>query len=137
MWPCDVTAQPWRDQLGRMRMIFEQIATGGCQSYLIGCAYTCAGALIAPEVSQVDRYLALAARDGLRIRYVIDTHTHADHFSASRLLAQRAGAAVVMHRATGAPNVDMRVDDGDMIVVGKLRLAVLATPGHTRDSMSL
>lgn len=43
-------------------MIFEQVATGGCQSYLLGCADTCAGALIDPEVSQVDRYLALAAR---------------------------------------------------------------------------
>ena len=69
-------------------MIFEQVATGGCQSYLVGCRETCAAAVIDPEASQVDRYLALAARDGLRIRYVIDTHTHADHFSASRLLAR-------------------------------------------------
>jgi glyoxylase-like metal-dependent hydrolase (beta-lactamase superfamily II) len=68
-------------------MIFEQIAVGGCQSYLIGCPDSCAGALIDPEASQVDRYLALASRHGLRIHYVIDTHTHADHFSASRRLA--------------------------------------------------
>jgi glyoxylase-like metal-dependent hydrolase (beta-lactamase superfamily II) len=49
--------------------------------------------LIDPEISQIDRYRALAARDGLRIRYVIDTHTHADHFSASQELASswRAG----------------------------------------------
>ena len=39
-------------------MIFEQIATGGCQSYLVGCADTCAAALIDPEASQIDRYLA-------------------------------------------------------------------------------
>jgi len=45
-------------------MIFEQIATGGCQSYLIGCADTCAGALIDPEVSQVDRYLGLGRATG-------------------------------------------------------------------------
>ena len=118
-------------------MIFEQIATGGCQSYLVGCAETCAAVLIDPEVSQVDRYLALAARDGLRIRFVIDTHTHADHFSATRQLAHRLGVPVVMHRATPAVQVDMRVDDGEMIVVGKLRLQVLHTPGHTVDSMSL
>jgi glyoxylase-like metal-dependent hydrolase (beta-lactamase superfamily II)/rhodanese-related sulfurtransferase len=93
--------------------------------------------VIDPEASQVDRYLALAARDGLRIRYVIDTHTHADHFSASRMLAQEAQAPVVMHRSSTAPRVDMHVDDGDMVVVGKLRLQVLHTPGHTRDSMSL
>ncbi|MBL0420281.1 MBL fold metallo-hydrolase [Ramlibacter sp. AW1] len=118
-------------------MIFEQIATGGCRSYLVGCEETCAAAVIDPEVSQVDRYLALAARDGLRIRYVIDTHTHADHFSASRPLARQAGATVVMHRETTAPTVEMRVDDGDMVVLGKLRLQVLHTPGHTRDSMCL
>jgi glyoxylase-like metal-dependent hydrolase (beta-lactamase superfamily II)/rhodanese-related sulfurtransferase len=118
-------------------MIFEQIATGGCQSYLIGCADTCAGALIDPETSQVDRYLGLAARDGLRIRFVIDTHTHADHFSASRRLAAQLGAMTVMHRASPAPGISMRVDDGESIVLGKLRLQVLHTPGHTADSMCL
>jgi glyoxylase-like metal-dependent hydrolase (beta-lactamase superfamily II) len=118
-------------------MIFEQVATGGCQSYLVGCGETCAAALIDPEISQFDRYLALAARDGLRIRYLIDTHTHADHFSAARELARQVGAPVVMHRASPAPFVDMRLDDGEMVVVGKLRLEVLHTPGHTRDSMCL
>ena len=106
-------------------MIFEQIATGGCQSYLVGCADTCAGALIDPEVSQIDRYLGLATRDGLRIRFVIDTHTHADHFSASRRLAEQLGAMTVMHRASPAPGISMRVDDGESIVLGKLRLQVM------------
>ena len=118
-------------------MIFEQVATGGCQSYLLGCADTCAGALIDPEVSQIDRYLALAARDALRIHFVIDTHTHADHFSAARQVADRLGATRVMHRSSPAPAVDMRVDDGESIALGKLRLQVLHTPGHTADSMCL
>lgn len=118
-------------------MIFEQIATGGCQSYVIGCEETCAAAVVDPEASQVDRYLALAARHGLRIRYLIDTHTHADHFSASQSLARQLGVPVVMHRASPAPFVDMRVDDGEMIVVGQLRLEVIHTPGHTRDSICL
>ncbi len=118
-------------------MIFEQVATGGCQSYLLGCADTCAGALIDPEVSQIDRYLALAARDGLRIRFVIDTHTHADHFSASRQIAAQLGAMTVMHRASPAPGIAMRIDDGESIVLGKLRLRALHTPGHTTDSMCL
>ena len=65
-------------------MIFEQIVSGGCLSYLVGCGDTCAAALIDPELSKVDHYLALLSRDGLRLHYVIDTHTHADHFSASR-----------------------------------------------------
>jgi glyoxylase-like metal-dependent hydrolase (beta-lactamase superfamily II)/rhodanese-related sulfurtransferase len=118
-------------------MIFERISTGGCQSYLIGCQDTCAAALIDPEVRQIDRYLALAARDGLRIRYVIDTHTHADHFSATKELARRLAVPVVMHRASPAPFVDMRIDDGELLMVGRLRLTALHTPGHTRDSMCL
>jgi glyoxylase-like metal-dependent hydrolase (beta-lactamase superfamily II)/rhodanese-related sulfurtransferase len=118
-------------------MIFEQIVSGGCQSYLVGCDESCAAAVIDPEISQMDRYLALAARDGLRIRYVVDTHTHADHFSATKPLAARLGAAVVMHRDSPAPFVDMRVDDGEMLVMGRTRLQVIHTPGHTRDSMCL
>lgn len=118
-------------------MIFESVATGGCRSYLVGCTETCAAALIDPEVSQLDRYQALAARDGLRIRYVIDTHTHADHFSARSQLAAKLGVPAVMHRASPAPGVDMRVDDGELLIVGKLRLHVLHTPGHTADSISL
>ena len=118
-------------------MIFEQIASGGCQSYLVGCDETCAAALIDPEISQIDRYLALAAKHGLRIRFLIDTHTHADHFSATQELARRLEVPVIMHRQSRAPFVDMRVDDGEMILVGDLRLRVLHTPGHTRDSMCL
>ncbi len=118
-------------------MIFEQIATGGCQSYLVGCTDSCAAVLIDPELSQLDRYLTLAARDGLRIHYLVDTHTHADHFTATRALAQRLNVPVVMHRASPAPFVDMHLSDGDMLAVGKLRLQALHTPGHTRDSMCL
>jgi glyoxylase-like metal-dependent hydrolase (beta-lactamase superfamily II)/rhodanese-related sulfurtransferase len=118
-------------------MIFEQIATGGCQSYLIGCEASRAAVLIDPELRQIDRYLTLAAQDGLRIRYLVDTHTHADHFSASRELGKQLGAPVVMHRLSPTPHADLRLDDGDMLIVGEMRLQALHTPGHTRDSMSL
>lgn len=118
-------------------MLFEQIATAGCRSYLIGCADSCAAAVIDPELSQVDRYLALAARHGLRIHHAIDTHTHADHFSATRELACRLHVPVVMHQASPAPFVDLRLGDGESIVLGQLRINVMHTPGHTRDSMCL
>lgn len=118
-------------------MIFEQIATGGCQSYLIGCADTLSAAVIDPEISQIDRYRALAARDGLHIRYVIDTHTHADHFSAAKQLAQMLGAPVVMHYESPAPYAGLRLDDDDLLLIGNLRIRALHTPGHTRDSMCL
>lgn len=79
-------------------MIFEQIAAGGCQSYLVGCETTRAAVLIDPEQSQVDRYLGLANQQGVHVRYVVDTHTHADHFSASRMLGAAPHAPVVMNR---------------------------------------
>ena len=118
-------------------MIFEQIPTGGCQSYLIGCSDTSAAAVIDPEISQIDHYLALAARDGLRIRYLIDTHTHADHFSGTRRLAQSLNVPIVMHRSSPTPHADLRLGDGEMLMVGKMRIEAMHTPGHTRDSMCL
>ncbi|ARS27571.1 MBL fold metallo-hydrolase [Sphingomonas sp. KC8] len=118
-------------------MIFEQVATGGCQSYLLGCEATRAAVLIDPELAQIDHYRGLASQQGVHIRYIIDTHTHADHFSASRELARAWHVPVVMHRLSPAPYVDMRLDDGEMLIVGGLRLKALHTPGHTRDSMCL
>ena len=119
-------------------MIFEHFSTsGGCQSYLIGCAESCAAALIDPEITLIDRYLASAAQDGLRIHYLIDTHTHADHFSATQQLSRRFDAPVAMHRLSPAPFVTLPLDDGEMLAVGKLRVQLLHTPGHTRDSMCL
>ena len=118
-------------------MIFEQIATGGCQSYLVGCEATRSAVLIDPEFSQIDRYLGLVSQLGLHVRYVVDTHTHADHFSGSRELGKALGAPVVMNRLSPAPFADIRLDDGDMLIVGEMRLQALHTPGHTRDSMCL
>jgi glyoxylase-like metal-dependent hydrolase (beta-lactamase superfamily II)/rhodanese-related sulfurtransferase len=118
-------------------MIFEAISSGGCRSYLIGCEESCAAALIDPELSQIDRYKALAARHGLRFHYLVDTHTHADHFSATRRLAGQLDAPVVMHRASPAPFINLRLEGGDLLVVGKLRLQSMYTPGHTADSMCL
>src|ERR1700733_15194691 len=116
-------------------VIFETVATGGCRSYVIGCEETCAAALIDPELSQIDRYIALAARNGLRIRYLIDTHTHGDHFSASQQLARQLGVPVVMHRSSPAPFVDLRLQGGELLIVGRLRRHPLHTTGHTRESM--
>lgn len=118
-------------------MIFEHLSAGGCQSYLLGCEETREAALIDPELNLAGRYLDLAANAGLRIRYLIDTHTHADHFSATHQLARKLNVPVVMHRASPAPFVDKHLDDGETLAVGKLRLKVLYTPGHTIDSMCL
>jgi glyoxylase-like metal-dependent hydrolase (beta-lactamase superfamily II)/rhodanese-related sulfurtransferase len=118
-------------------MFFQQISDGGCQSYVVGCEATCSAVIIDPALGQADRYLGIASREGLRVRYIIETHTHADHFSAAQQLREKLGALIVMHRSASAPYVDMHVEDGHLIAVGDLRLRVLHTPGHTRDSMCM
>ena len=118
-------------------MLFEQIRSGGCLSYLIGCDDSCAAMIVDPHLEQLDRYIALATERGMRVHYIAETHTHADHFSAARELGKQLGAKVVMHRLSAAPFADVRVDDGESLVVGKLRVRVLHTPGHTADSTCL
>jgi glyoxylase-like metal-dependent hydrolase (beta-lactamase superfamily II) len=118
-------------------MIINQIATGGCQSYLVGCGDTRIAALIDPEIRQIDHYLALATQQGVRIHYIVDTHTHADHFSAAKQLGEALRVPVVTHHESPAPFVGLRLDDGEMLAVGKLRLNAIHTPGHTRDSMCI
>lgn len=118
-------------------MILERVASGGCQSYLIGCPETHAAALIDPAGDRIDHYHGLAARHGLRIRYLIDTHTHADHFSATLEMKAALGVPVVMHALAPAVHADMRLEHGQALIVGDLRLNGLHTPGHTLDSMCL
>jgi glyoxylase-like metal-dependent hydrolase (beta-lactamase superfamily II) len=118
-------------------MFFQQISDGGCQSYIVGCEKSCTAAIIDPALGQADRYLGIASREGLRVRYIIETHTHADHFSAAQQLRDALGAQIVMHGNSPAPYVDMHVEDGHLIALGELRFRILHTPGHTRDSMSV
>jgi glyoxylase-like metal-dependent hydrolase (beta-lactamase superfamily II)/rhodanese-related sulfurtransferase len=117
-------------------MIFHQIATDrGCQSYILGCPETYTAIVIDPDIHQIEHYLGIAAQHGLRIRYLLDTHTHADHFSAADELAAELGVPVIMHRLSPAPYVSMAVDDGEIVYVGNLALNILHTPGHTADSI--
>jgi glyoxylase-like metal-dependent hydrolase (beta-lactamase superfamily II)/rhodanese-related sulfurtransferase len=118
-------------------MILETIEVGGCRSYLLGCSDTHIAAVIDPEISAIERYRGLASKHGLTLRYAIDTHTHADHFSAASEISRALGAQVVMSHLSVAPHVDLRLDDGDLILVGNLRLQAMATPGHTADSTTL
>jgi len=118
-------------------VIFEEFATEGCRSYLVGCEEDRVAAIVDPILDRAERYAATAASRGLAIQYLIDTHTHADHFSATRHIARELGAPVVMHRASPAPFVDLAVQDGDSLTLGKMRIGVIHTPGHTADSMCL
>jgi glyoxylase-like metal-dependent hydrolase (beta-lactamase superfamily II)/rhodanese-related sulfurtransferase len=118
-------------------MLFEQIRHGGCLSYLIGCEDTRNAIVVDPELDEVERYLALVTEKSVRVRYLLDTHTHADHFTGTRELARQLAVPVVMHRRSAAPFVDLRLEDGETLIVGNLHVRVIETPGHTDDSMSI
>jgi len=118
-------------------IIFEQIRSSGCLSYLIGCVKEKVCLVIDPEIDKADDYVDLAEFFGSKLLFAVDTHTHADHNSACKLLRERHGVQVVMHRATDAPYIDVRVEDGAEIKFGQQVLKVIYTPGHTLDAMCL
>lgn len=118
-------------------MFCRELNRRPCKTYLVACESTRRAALLDPLRDRVDRYLAMLAYHGFRLDYVIDTHTHADHRTGVWELRDLAGARTVMHRRAPAPHVDVHVDDGDAIKLGRLELRVLHTPGHTPDGISL
>lgn len=120
-----------------MKLIFRELNRGKCKSYLLACPRTKRALLIDPLREHISRYLALLAYHQLTLNAVVDTHTHADHPTASFQLCDLVDARLIMHRRAPAPAVTDHVEDGDDIAVGDVRVRVLYTPGHTPDSISL
>jgi glyoxylase-like metal-dependent hydrolase (beta-lactamase superfamily II) len=124
--------------LAAMGYEFEILqADGHCRSYLIADRETGEAALVDPLREHVDEYLDKLSAKRLKLRYTIETHTHADHLSGSKRLKDITGATMLMHTASPAPCVDRGIKDGDVVTLGKLRIEVIATPGHTTDGVCL
>jgi hydroxyacylglutathione hydrolase len=117
-------------------MIFRQFYLGclAHASYLVGDGGE--AAVVDPR-RDVDEYLDEARVQGLTIRWVLETHLHADFVSGHRELAARTGATIVMGEKARAAFPHRAVRDGDEIPVGGLRLRILETPGHTPESISI
>ena len=118
-------------------MIFQELNGTQCKTYLVGCENTRKTLLVDTVRERIDRYLAVLAYHALKLDTVVDTHTHADHATASFEFQRLLGVRLIMHRRAPVPRVDEYVDDGDLICVGDVKLDVLYTPGHTLDSISL
>ncbi|MDA8249903.1 MAG: MBL fold metallo-hydrolase [Rhodospirillales bacterium] len=105
-------------------------------SYLFGCGGEAMAAAVDP-LGPIEPYLEAAEQTGMRIRYVIDTHLHADHRSAARELAAAAGAPYVLHAsaATGFPFHGAA--DGDVLDLGNVTAEVWHIPGHTPEHIAL
>lgn len=117
-------------------MYFKQFYLGclAHASYLIGSDGV--GAVVDPQ-RDVDTYVEAAREAGLEIRYIFETHVHADFVSGHRELAARTGAQIVFGRRAAATFPHIPVADGDRIDVGSLRFDILETPGHTPEGISI
>jgi len=102
-------------------------------SYLIGSG---GEAVVVDPQRDVDIYIDEAARNTLNIRYVIETHLHADFVSGHHELAERTGAVIVFGARANAEFDHLAVSDGDELCLGDVVLRALETPGHTPESMS-
>jgi hydroxyacylglutathione hydrolase len=112
-------------------------------SYMVGCQRTGEAIVIDPSRS-VEQYLEAAAAEGLRITGSAETHIHADFVSGSRELADRVNAKLYLSDEGPADwkyqfadkHNSQLLKDGDVIQVGKIKLEVMHTPGHTPEHIS-
>ena len=119
-------------------MIFHQHYLGCLShaSYLIGDESTGRAVVVDPQ-RDVSVYLADLEADSLRLERVIETHFHADFVSGHLELAARTGATIWYGEPAEADFPIGRLHDGERISLGEVELEVLATPGHTPESISL
>lgn len=105
-------------------------------SYLFGCGGKSAASVVDP-VGDIAPYLRVAEATGMRILYVVDTHIHADHISVGRALAAASGAEYLLFEGAEAGFPFLRAKDGDVLELGNVMMAVMHTPGHTPEHISL
>jgi len=137
----------------------------GTWSYLVADTENRVAAIIDPvwvfsqvsgltDTAFVDRLLQMAHASGYRIEWVLETHAHADHLTAAGYIRDKTGARIAIGRdicsvqrtfalafnlddvATDGSQFDCLLSDGDNLRLGALEIRVMATPGHTNDSMT-
>ncbi len=116
-------------------MKVEQLYTGCLAeaAYYIECD---GEAAIIDPLRETQPYVDRAAKDGATIKYVLETHFHADFVSGHIDLAKKTGATIVFG-PTAQPNFKAHVaTDGEVLKLGKVTITVLHTPGHTMESSS-
>jgi hydroxyacylglutathione hydrolase len=119
-------------------MYFKQILDehSGCASYVIASRESHEAAVVDPSI-QIEQYLSLLDFREFTLRYVIDTHVHADHISGARRLVEAAGGERCMFESAAVAYPIRRLRDGEELPLGQLRLRVLHTPGHRQELMSV
>jgi hydroxyacylglutathione hydrolase len=119
-------------------MYFKQLLDErcGCASYLIASRQSHEAAIVDPAVV-IEPYEALLAERDFQLRYVIDTHVHADHVSGARKLAAKYGAELCLHESARVTYPIRGLKDGEELELGQIRLRILHTPGHRPELISV
>ncbi len=116
--------------------IFDQ--ANSCSSYIIGDEITGKAMVVDPLYSLgYKNYVIRAAKERLYIEHVVDTHVHADHYSAAKALCNELGIRVSM--GENAPNnfEFNKLKDNQVIAMGNLKVEILLAAGHTPDNIAL
>ena len=108
----------------------------GCASYLVASRASGEAAVVDPALDIAPYLQILCAREFV-LRYVIDTHIHADHVSGARQLARETGADLCLHASARVAYPFHPLSDQDELALGQLRLRVLHTPGHRPELISI
>ena len=124
-----------------LRRLYEDMLSQA--SYIIACDETRQAIVVDPN-RDVEKYLAVARADKLKITHVTETHIHADFVSGARALADAAGAKLLLSGEGGmdwqykyAADANAQIIcDGDTIDVGSVHVDVVHTPGHTPEHLS-
>lgn len=105
-------------------------------TYLIADKQTKEAALIDPVLEAVDRDLNLLSDLGLQLKFVLDTHIHADHITGAGEIRKRLGIKTGVSEHAEVECVDIPLVDGQELFLGNKKIKILATPGHTNTCMS-
>lgn len=119
-------------------MTFHQLfeAETSTYTYLLADPETKEAVLIDAVLETVDRDLKLISEYGYQLKYVLDTHIHADHITGAGEIRKRTGAKTVVSAKAGVQCMDVAVVDGEELKFGRYTIKALETPGHTNSCMS-
>ncbi|WP_110988374.1 MBL fold metallo-hydrolase [Acaryochloris thomasi] len=114
-------------------MLFRQLydQESSTYTYLIADLSIHTALLVDPVLEQVERDLKLLKELGLRLRYCLETHIHADHITGTSQLQQRTGCLGVVPEHAQAICADHYLQDGEHLTLGAILIQTIATPGHT------
>lgn len=117
-------------------MHFKQFYLGCLShaSYYIGSK---ADAAVIDPQRDIQQYLDEAAENNQKIKYIIETHSHADFVSGHVELAEKTGAEIVYGCSANTQFPTHKVKDGDELTVGKINLKIMETPGHTPEGITI